>query len=69
MGQAGLTTYEEAGRNASHGIMDFSTKEASDKYTLALYEFLKNMESEAAKGRAVHGIFEYPSGLIEKVKA
>jgi thymidylate synthase ThyX len=60
MGQAGLTTFDEAKGDACHGIVDFSTDEASKRYVELLGEFLKAYETELQKGRAVTGIFEYP---------
>ncbi|KAI6192121.1 Oxidored-FMN domain-containing protein [Aphelenchoides bicaudatus] len=66
MGHAGLTTFEEAKGNPSHGIPDFSAKEDADKFAAALALWLAAAETEAAKGRAVTGIFEYPEGKCSK---
>jgi hypothetical protein len=71
MGQAGLTSYEEAGHDPCFGIPDFSAKEDAEKFAAALSHWLVATETELQKGRAATGIFEYPEGKcsqeVEKV--
>lgn len=69
MGQAGLTSYEEAGRDPCYGIPDFSAKEDAEKFTVALGQWLAVVETELQKGRAATGVFDYPkcSKEVEKL--